>query len=107
MYSNATCAPAGIEERDDAEMRHRARGRGHRSVVGGAAARGVPDLVETLERLGSHVDWVQSYVTGDKISGIRIAPNEELVRERARLAGLPADCSSEIRSLIDPTTAER
>ncbi len=63
--------------------------------------------VSALQRLGSQIQWVQSYVTGDKIYCIYIAPNEELVREHARLAGLPADRISEIRTLIDPTTAER
>jgi hypothetical protein len=63
--------------------------------------------VQTLERLGSQIQWVHSYVTGDKIYCIYIAPNEELVREHARLSGIPADHISEIRTLIDPTTAER
>lgn len=63
--------------------------------------------VEALNRLGPQIQWVQSYVTGDKIYCIYIAPNEELVRDHARLAGIPADRISEIRSLIDPTTAER
>jgi hypothetical protein len=63
--------------------------------------------VETLQRLGSEIQWVHSYVTGDKIYCIYIAPNEELVREHARRSGIPADRISEIRTMIDPTTAER
>ena len=50
---------------------------------------------------------MQSYVTGDRIYCIYIAPNEELVREHARLAHIPSSQISEIRSIIDPTTAER
>ena len=63
--------------------------------------------VEALDRLGSQVQWVQSYVVGDKVYCIYIAPNEELVREHARMAGIPANRISEVRSMIDPTTAER
>jgi hypothetical protein len=63
--------------------------------------------VAALSQLGPQIQWVQSYVTGDKIYCIYIAPNEDLVREHARLAGMPADRISEIRSLVDPTTAER
>ena len=63
--------------------------------------------VEALNQLGNKVQWVQSYVTGDKVYCIYISQNEELVREHARIAGFPADRISEIQSLIDPTTAER
>jgi hypothetical protein len=63
--------------------------------------------VDALNQLGNKVQWVQSYVTGDKVYCIYISQNEELVREHARLAGIPADRISEIQSLIDPTTAER
>ena len=63
--------------------------------------------VDVLGQLGHQVQWIQSYVTGDKIYCIYISPNEELVREHARIAGFPADRISEIRSLMDPATAER
>lgn len=63
--------------------------------------------VAALSKLGAQIQWVQSYVTGDKIYCIYIAPNEDLVREHARLAGFPADRISEIRSVVDPTSAER
>ncbi len=63
--------------------------------------------VEALNRLGPQIQWVHSYVTGDRIYCIYIAPNEDLVREHARLAGIPADRISEIRSVLDPTSAER
>lgn len=59
-----------------------------------------------LEQLGPQIQWVQSYVTGDKITCIYIAPNEELVREHARQGGFPANRVEEIRVIIDPTTAE-
>lgn len=59
-----------------------------------------------LQGLGPQIQWVQSYVTGDKITCIYIAPNEEMVREHARQGGFPADRVSEIKTIIDPTTAE-
>lgn len=59
-----------------------------------------------LRELGPQIQWLQSYVTGDKVYCIDIAPNEELVREHARQGGFPADRISEIKSVIDPTTAE-
>jgi hypothetical protein len=60
-----------------------------------------------LEELGPRIQWVQSYVTGDKIYCVYIAPNEELVREHARRGGFPANRVSEVATVIDPTTAER
>ncbi|MBA2687177.1 MAG: DUF4242 domain-containing protein [Gemmatimonadaceae bacterium] len=59
-----------------------------------------------LKELGSDIQWVHSYVTGDQIHCIYRAPNEEMVREHARQGGFPADKVSEIRAIIDPTTAE-
>jgi hypothetical protein len=59
-----------------------------------------------LGRLGSQIQWVESYVTSDKVYCIYIAPNEEMVREHARQGGFPANRISEIKSVIDPTTAE-
>lgn len=59
-----------------------------------------------LRSLGPQVQWVQSYVTGDKIYCIYIAPSEVLIREHARLGGFPAERISEIKAMIDPTTAE-
>lgn len=59
-----------------------------------------------LRELGPQIQWLQSYVTGDKVYCIYIAPNEELVREHARQGGFPADRISEVKSVIDPTTAE-
>jgi cell division inhibitor SulA len=59
-----------------------------------------------LRKLGSEIQWVNSYVTDDKIYCIYIAPNEEIVREHARQGGFPANKISQVRSGIDPTTAE-
>ena len=59
-----------------------------------------------LNGLGPSIQWLQSYVTGDKITCIYEAPNEEIVREHARQGGFPADAVLEVRAVIDPTTAE-
>jgi hypothetical protein len=59
-----------------------------------------------LQKLGPQIQWVQSYVTGDKVYCVYIAPNEELIREHAAQGGFPANRISEITSVIDPTTAE-
>lgn len=56
--------------------------------------------------LGPSIQWVESYVTDDKIYCVYIAPNEALVREHARRGGFPANKVSEVRTMIDPTTAE-
>ncbi|HEY6903186.1 MAG TPA: DUF4242 domain-containing protein [Candidatus Acidoferrales bacterium] len=60
-----------------------------------------------LRNLGPQVQWVESYVTGDKIYCVYIAPNEEMIREHARQGGFPANRVSEIKRMIDPTTAEK
>ncbi|MDT7543331.1 MAG: hypothetical protein QOE33_3235 [Acidobacteriota bacterium] len=59
-----------------------------------------------LQNLGPQIQWQQSYVTGDKIYCVYIAPNEEMIREHAAQGGFPANRVSEIKSVIDPTTAE-
>jgi Protein of unknown function (DUF4242) len=59
-----------------------------------------------LRDLGPSVQWLQSYVTDDKLFCVYIAPNEALVKEHARLGGFPANRVSEVRDIIDPTTAE-
>lgn len=59
-----------------------------------------------LRKLGPQIQWVQSYVTDDKIYCIYIAPDEEAVRQHAQQTGLPANRVSRIRTVIDPTTAE-
>jgi len=59
-----------------------------------------------LQKMGSQIQWLHSYVTGDKIYCVYIAPNEAMVREHAQQGGFPANRVSEIKSVIDPTTAE-
>ena len=59
-----------------------------------------------LRNLGPQIQWVQSYVTADKLYCVYIAPNEELIREHAQQGGFPANRISEIKTMIDPTTAE-
>lgn len=59
-----------------------------------------------LQKLGPSIQWVQSYVTEDKITCVYIAPNADMIREHARLGGFPADRVLEVATMIDPTTAE-
>lgn len=59
-----------------------------------------------LRKMGPQIQWIQSYVTGDKIYCVYIAPSEEMIREHAQQGGFPANRVSEIKSVIDPTTAE-
>jgi hypothetical protein len=59
-----------------------------------------------LRNLGPEVQWVESYVTDDKIYCVYIAPNEALIRQHAEQGGFPANRISEIKRKIDPTTAE-
>ena len=59
-----------------------------------------------LSRMGPQIQWLQSYVTGDKIYCVYIAPNEKAVREHAQQGGFPANRISAVASVIDPTTAE-
>jgi hypothetical protein len=59
-----------------------------------------------LQKLGPSIQWVQSYVTEDKITCIYIAPNADIIREHAKLGGFPADRVLEVATIIDPTTAE-
>jgi hypothetical protein len=59
-----------------------------------------------LRSMGPQIQWVQSYVTDDKIYCVYIAPDEKAVREHAAQGGFPANRVSEVKTLIDPTTAE-
>ncbi|MEQ1587815.1 MAG: DUF4242 domain-containing protein [Cyclobacteriaceae bacterium] len=61
---------------------------------------------EVLCKLGTDIQWVHSYVAGDKIYCIYIAANEELIREHARLGGFPANSITQISNIIEPLTAE-
>ena len=59
-----------------------------------------------LQNLGPQISWVESYVTADKIYCIYIAPSEDMIRAHAQQGGFPANRISEIKTTIDPTTAE-
>jgi uncharacterized protein DUF4242 len=59
-----------------------------------------------LNNLGPQIQWIESYVTDDKIYCVYRAPNEAMVREHAAQGGFPANRVSEVRTIIDPTTAE-
>ena len=59
-----------------------------------------------LRDLGPDIQWVQSYVTDDKIYCVYRAPSEDLIRQHAETAGFPANSISQVRAMIDPTTAE-
>ena len=59
-----------------------------------------------LQELGPSIQWVQSYVTDDRIYCVYIAPDEAMVREHAARGGFPANRVSQVREVIDPTTAE-
>ncbi len=59
-----------------------------------------------LRELGPSIQWVQSYVTEDKVTCVYIAPNAELIREHAKRGGFPAERVLEVGVIIDPTTAE-
>ncbi len=59
-----------------------------------------------LNSLGPKIQWLHSYVTADKIYCVYIAPNEEMVREHAKQGGFPANRISEVKLIIDPTSAE-
>jgi len=61
---------------------------------------------EVLCILGTDIQWIHSYVAGDKIYCIYMAPSEELIREHARLGGFPANSITQISTIIDPMTAE-
>ncbi|MGG6462403.1 DUF4242 domain-containing protein [Solilutibacter silvestris] len=59
-----------------------------------------------LNKMGPTIQWQQSYVTGDKVYCVYIAPNEDMVREHAAQGGFPANRVSEVTQIIDPTTSE-
>ena len=61
---------------------------------------------DVLRSMGPEIQWIQSYVTGDKIYCVYIAPDEATVREHAQRGGFPANRISEVVSVIDPTSAE-
>jgi hypothetical protein len=62
--------------------------------------------VEVIKGMGPEIQWLQSYVTGDKIYCVYLAPDESAIREHAKRGGFPANRISAVRRLIDPSTAE-
>jgi len=62
--------------------------------------------VNVLKGMGPGIQWLHSYVTGDKLYCVYLAPDEAAVREHARRGGFPANRISAVRRMIDPTTAE-
>lgn len=79
--------------------------------IGSNSAEGFCAVTETsngaLAKLGTRIQWVHSYVTGDKTFCIYLAENEELIREHARLSGFPANRITEVVTIIDPATASK
>ena len=61
---------------------------------------------KVLNRMGPQIQWLQSYVTGDKVYCVYIAPSDEMIRQHAQEGGFPANRIAEIKAVIDPTTAE-
>ena len=61
---------------------------------------------EVLNQLGPQIQWVQSYVTANKIYCVYISPDEETIKTHASMGGFPANLIAEIKTIIDPTTAE-
>lgn len=59
-----------------------------------------------LKDLGPQIQWVQSYVTDDKVYCVYISPNEQMIRDHAEKGGFPANSISEVKTVIDPTTSE-
>ena len=59
-----------------------------------------------LKELGPQIQWLQSYVTDDKLYCVYIAPSEDLIRKHAQQGGFPANRITRIRTMIDPTTSE-
>jgi hypothetical protein len=59
-----------------------------------------------LNKMGSQIQWIQSYVTADKVYCVYNAPNADMIREHAKQTGIPANSISQVATIIDPITAE-
>ena len=59
-----------------------------------------------MKKLGPQIQWLESYVTDDKVYCVYIAPNKEMVQQHAKEGGFPANRISEVKQIIDPTTGE-
>jgi hypothetical protein len=62
--------------------------------------------VGVLRQLGPEIQWVESYITGNNLYCVYVAPDEEMVREHGRLGGFPVNRVTQVQQIIDPTTAE-
>jgi hypothetical protein len=62
--------------------------------------------VSVLQAMGPEIQWLHSYVTGDKVYCVYLAPDEALIKEHAKRVGIPANRVSAVRRLIDATTAQ-
>ncbi|MGA8036035.1 MAG: DUF4242 domain-containing protein [Candidatus Acidiferrales bacterium] len=62
--------------------------------------------VSVLREMGPKIQWLHSYVTGDKVYCVYLSPDESTIQEHARRVGIPANRISAVRRLIDPSTAE-
>jgi uncharacterized protein DUF4242 len=82
----------------------------HLPGAGGLSAEQLQAIAQkscgVLREMGPQIQWVQSYVTDDKIYCIYVAPDEDAIRKHAQQGGFPANRISRIRSVIDPTTSE-
>lgn len=79
----------------------------HAGTLSDAELRGISQQsCQVLEEMGPRIQWVQSFVTGDKIYCIYIAPDEDTVRRHAANSGFPANQVNKVAAIIDPTTAE-
>jgi hypothetical protein len=78
--------------------------------IGAASAQVMQGAAQTscsvLRAMGPDIQWVESYVTGDKIYCVYVAPDEQMIREHAERGGFPANKISKVERMIDPTTAE-
>ena len=63
-------------------------------------------VISGMNREGKDVQWVQSYVSDDKITCVYLAANEDIIREHGRCGGFPVDAVNQVRAIIDPTTSE-
>jgi cell division inhibitor SulA len=62
--------------------------------------------LQTLKEMGPQIQWLHSYVTEDKVYCVYLAPDEDMIREHARRAGIPADRVAAVRRLIDPVNLQ-
>lgn len=75
--------------------------------LSGEELRGISQTsCDVLRELGTEIQWLQSYVTDDKVYCVYIAPNEDMVQQHAEKGGFPANRISQVQEIIDPTTAE-